>query len=59
MDNETKDIKVFYLYKIVDFGISGVSSIEADSADAGSLKYMAPEMFLNKKNAVTPALVFL
>jgi hypothetical protein len=35
-----------------------VSSLETDNADAGSLRYLAPEMFLNKKNAVSPALVF-
>jgi len=28
-----------------------------DNADAGSLKYLAPEIFLKKKNAVSPALV--
>jgi len=27
-----------------------------DNADAGSLKYLAPEIFLKKKNAVSPAL---
>jgi hypothetical protein len=41
----------------VDFGISGVSNIEPDNADAGSLMYLAPEIFQKKKNAVSPALV--
>lgn len=31
--------------KIVDFGISGLSNFDSDNSDAGSLKYLAPEIF--------------
>jgi len=41
----------------VDFGISGVSNIQFENSDAGSLKYLAPEIFKKVKNAVTTALV--
>ena len=45
--------------KIVDFGISGVFSlgkIRAERSDAGSLRYIAPEILTKEDNRANPAL---
>ena len=45
-----------YKIKVVDFGISGlVSNTDKDRSNAGSLKYMAPEVLSFKKNEADPA----
>ena len=44
------------LLKIVDFGIAGLSSnFTLDDVEAGSLTYLAPEVFLGKPEFITPA----
>lgn len=41
----------------MDFGIAGVNiNFIADSSDAGSLSYLAPELLQRKPNRITPAL---
>lgn len=48
---ESKDSKVV---KVVDFGISGLSTGLKSEADAGSLDYMAPEYFNGSHKGVHP-----
>lgn len=41
--------------KVIDFGISGFASNDnPENADAGSLKYMAPELLIGMDKAVSP-----
>lgn len=43
--------------KVVDFGIAGVSSnISVDNLDAGSLRYMAPEVIAGKIKRLEPSI---
>ncbi|RYZ33083.1 MAG: hypothetical protein EOP49_36460, partial [Sphingobacteriales bacterium] len=51
---ESKDSNVI---KVVDFGIAGLySGYKFDVSDAGSLKYMAPEVITGKNRAANPAI---
>ena len=39
--------------KIVDFGISGIcSNFDIENEDAGTLKYMAPELLIGKYKVI-------
>ena len=44
--------------KIVDFGICGMFKVgqDGDKSDAGSVKYIAPEILKKIDNSATPAL---
>ncbi|KAL4448802.1 hypothetical protein ABPG74_012891 [Tetrahymena malaccensis] len=43
--------------KVVDFGIAGVASKQSvENIDAGSLRYMAPEVLNGKTKQITPAI---
>ena len=43
------------LIKVVDFGIAGLSTnLNVQKIDAGSLKYMAPELFTQKLKKLGP-----
>jgi serine/threonine protein kinase len=42
--------------KIVDFGISGISTFNADKPNAGSLMYMAPEVLTGKIKKIGPSI---
>ncbi len=43
--------------KVVDFGIAGIyTSTICDKNDAATLKYMTPEMILNRQSTASPAM---
>ena len=44
--------------KIVDFGISGMFNVgfDGDKSDAGSVKYIAPEILKRIDNSAAPAI---
>jgi serine/threonine protein kinase len=45
------------LIKVVDFGIAGVySNVSIDVSEAGSIRYMAPEVITGKNRAANPAI---
>jgi len=57
LENILFESKNSNVIKVVDFGIAGLySGYKFDVSDAGSLKYMAPEVITGKNRAANPAI---
>lgn len=57
LENILFESKESNVIKVVDFGIAGLySGYKFDVSDAGSLKYMAPEVITGKNRAANPAI---